>query len=151
MINCKEFQYHFGDIVGDRKKVDNTIYSFDIETSSYLILDGKVIPAIKYLELTEDEQERAEFKSCMYIWMFSINDIVYYGRTWEELKGFLIRLENWGTDCKKYVFVHNLAYEFQFLRNIFNMKNVFARKSRKPIKFELEEGYFPALDNQEDE
>ena len=89
----KEFQYHFGDIVGERKKVDNTIYSFYIETSSYLILDGKVIPAIKYLELTEDEQERAEFKSCMYIWMFSINEEVYYGRTWEELKRFLMLLD----------------------------------------------------------
>ena len=46
----KEFQYHFGDIVGERKKVDNTIYSLDIETSSYLILHGKILPAIKYLE-----------------------------------------------------------------------------------------------------
>ena len=49
----KEFQYHFGDIVGERKKVDNTIYSLDIETSSYLILHGKILPAIKYLELTQ--------------------------------------------------------------------------------------------------
>ena len=50
----KEFQYHFGDIVGERKKVDNTVYSFDIETSSYLILNGKVLPAIKYLDLIDE-------------------------------------------------------------------------------------------------
>ena len=43
MIYYKEFQYHFGDVVGDkRSKVDNTIYTFDIETTSYLILDNKV-------------------------------------------------------------------------------------------------------------
>ncbi len=70
MINCKEFQYYYGNIIGERKKVDNTIYTFDIETTSYLILDGQVIPGIKYLELTEEEQKKAEFKSCMYIWMF---------------------------------------------------------------------------------
>lgn len=72
----KEYEPFFGDIVGDRKKVDNTIYSFDIETTSYIKLDGKIMQANKYLELSKDEQEQAEFKSCMYIWMFSINDIV---------------------------------------------------------------------------
>lgn len=125
-------------LYGDRKKVDNTIYTFDIETTSYLILDGKVIPAIKYLELTEDEQERAEFKSCMYIWMFSINDIVYYGRTWEELRAFLIRLDYYNS-AKKIVFIHNLAFEFQYLKSIFKFKNVIARKKHKVMKCELEE------------
>lgn len=134
-----EYYGHAVDIKGKRKRYDNTIYTFDIETTSFLILNNEQIPATKYLELSKKEQEQCIFMSNMYIWMFGINGIVYYGRTWEELKGFLIRLENWGTDCKKYVFVHNLAYEFQFLRNIFNMKNVFARKSRKPIKFELED------------
>ena len=134
-----EYYGHEVDIKGKRKRYDNTIYTFDIETTSFLILNNEQIPAIKYLELSKKEQEQCIFMSNMYIWMFGINDEVYYGRTWEEFKGFLIRLENWGTDCKKYVFVHNLAYEFQFLRNIFNMKNVFARKSRKPIKFELED------------
>ena len=134
-----EYYGHAVDIKGKRKRYDNTIYTFDIETTSFLILNNEQIPATKYLELSKKDQEQCIFMSNMYIWMFGINGIVYYGRTWEELKGFLIRLENWGTDCKKYVFVHNLAYEFQFLRNIFNIKNVFARKSRKPIKFELED------------
>lgn len=96
----KEFQYHFGDIVGERKKVDNTIYSLDIETSSYLILHGRILPAIKYLELKEEEQKLAEFRSCMYIWMFSINEEVYYGRTWEELKSFLMRLDYYNNSKK---------------------------------------------------
>lgn len=134
-----EYYGHLVDIKGKRKRYDNTIYTFDIETTSFLILNNEQIPSTKYLELSKKEQEQCIFMSNMYIWMFGINGSVYYGRTWEELKGFLIRLENWGTDCKKYVFVHNLAYEFQFIRNIFNVKNVFARKSRKPIKFELED------------
>ena len=134
----KEFQYHFGDIVGERKKVDNTIYSLDIETSSYLILHGRILPAIKYLELTEEEQKLAEFRSCMYIWMFSINEEVYYGRTWEELKSFLMRLDYYN-NSKKIVFIHNLAFEFQYLKSIFRFKNVVARKKHKVMKCELED------------
>lgn len=132
----KEFQYHFGDIVGDRKKIDNTIYSFDIETTSYLILKGKVLPAIKYLELSKDEQEEAEFRSCMYIWMFSINDEVYYGRTWQELSNFLLRLDYFNAN-KKIVFIHNLSFEFQYLKNVFKFKNVVARKKHKVMKCEM--------------
>lgn len=134
----KEFQYHFGDIVGNKKKIDNTIYSFDIETTSYLILKGKILPAIKYLELSKDEQQEAEFRSCMYIWMFSINDEVYYGRTWEDLKSFLVRLDYYNSN-KKIVFIHNLSFEFQYLKNIFKFKNVVARKKHKVMKCEMED------------
>lgn len=134
----KEFQYYFGDIVGDRKKVDNTIYTFDIETTSYLILDGKVIPAIKYLELTEDEQTRAEYRSFMYIWQFGINDTIYYGRTWNELRAFLIRLDYYNS-AKKIVFIHNLAFEFQYLKSVFRFKNVIARKKHKVMRCEMED------------
>lgn len=134
----KEFQYHFGDIVGDRKKVDNTIYSFDIETSSYLILRGQIISAIKYLDLSKEEQTEVEFRSCMYIWMFSINDEVYYGRNWDEFKEFLIRLEFYNAN-KKIVFIHNLAFEFQYLKSVFRFKNVVARKKHKLMKCEFED------------
>lgn len=133
-----EYRGHQTQILGKKKKFDNNIYTFDIETSSYLILNGKQKKAIDYLKLTKEEQQESIFMSNMYIWMFGINDEVYYGRTWEELKNFLTRIEFYCTDEKKIVFVHNLAYEFQFMRNAFEIKNVFARKSRKPLRFELE-------------
>lgn len=138
MIKCQEFKYHFADLVGTRKKVDNTIYTFDIETTNYLILGVKILPASEYLNLTKFEQEQVKFRSCMYIWMFSINKTVYYGRTWEQLKSFLVRLEFYN-DYKKIIFVHNLAFEFQYLKSIFKFCNVMARKSHKVMKCELEE------------
>lgn len=125
-------------LYGDRKKVDNTIYTFDIETTSYLILDGKVIPAIKYLKLTEEEQVRAEYRSFMYIWQFGINDTIYYGRTWDELRAFLIRLDYYNP-AKKIVFIHNLAFEFQYLKSVFRFKNVIARKKHKVMRCEMED------------
>lgn len=125
-----EYKGHKSEILGKRKKFDNTIYSFDIETSSYLIVDGEVIPAIKYETLTEEQRNKSIKCSCMYIWQFSINDQVYYGRTWDELHSFLNKLyEN--TPERKFVFVHNLAFEFQYLKSYFEFEDVVARKSRK--------------------
>lgn len=135
----KEYFGHEPNIKGKRKKFDNTIYSFDIETTSFIILNEKQFETKEYLNFRKEEREKCIFMSVMYIWSFSINDEVYYGRTWDDLKAFMSRIEYWGTHEKKFVFVHNLAFEFQFLRNVFKFKNVFARKSRKPIKFELDE------------
>lgn len=142
MIYWKDYTGHKVDLKGKRKKFDNTIYTFDIETTSFLVLDNKQYNSLDYLKFNEQEKENSIPISNMYIWMFSINDTVYYGRTWDEFYSFLLRIENWATDCKKYVFVHNLSYEFQFLINKFKVKNVFARKSRKVIKFELEDFNF---------
>ena len=91
------------------------------------------------MEFTDEEKERSIFQGTMYIWMFGINDKVYYGRTYKELYNFLNRIEFYTTYEKKIVYVHNLAFEFNWLRNIFKFKNVMARKSRKVMKCEIEE------------
>ena len=90
MIHWSEYHGHEIDVVS--KKVDNTIYTFDIESTSYLILNGEIISASEYLNLNEEDREKALPCACMYIWQFSINETVYYGRTWEEFKSFLDRL-----------------------------------------------------------
>lgn len=121
---------HDPDIQGNRKKFDNTIYTFDIETSSYLILDGKQLPAKDYLKLSTSERKNAIYCSCMYTWQFSINQDVYYGRTWSEFKQFLKKIND-NVPELKLVFVHNLAFEFQYLKSNFHFEEVTARKSRK--------------------
>ena len=123
---------HNADIKGKRKFYDANIYTFDIETSSYYVLDGTVYPAYMYDKLSEKEKKRCIKRSHMYIWMFGINDIVYYGRTWDELKSFLKRLDDHIGDVK-YVFIHNLAFEFQYLKSNFHFDEVSARKSHKVI------------------
>ena len=133
MFFYKEYKHHKPIVLGKKKKFDNTIYTFDIETSSYLILDNKVIPACKYEDLTKKEQERCLKQSTMYIWQFSINDTVYYGRTWEQLHEFIEILTN-DVSYRKIVFIHNLSFEFQYLFTQFLMSDVMARKSRKVMK-----------------
>lgn len=128
-----EYRGHDCDIKG---KIDNTIYTFDIETTSYLILDGKQVPAEDYLSLDEDQRESALPAACMYIWQFSINADVYYGRTWQEFRLFLDRLEE-NCDKKKFIFVHNLSFEFQFFCSQLKIKAVMSRKSRKVMSCDL--------------
>lgn len=130
MIYYNKYIKHDHEILGKKKKFDNTIYSFDIETTSYFILDNKQYKAIEYENLSKEDQERCVFKSCMYIWMLSINDDVYYGRTWNELSDFLTIIDKEIPE-KKFLFIHNLSFEFQYLRSHFNFENVIARKMRK--------------------
>lgn len=130
MLYWDKFLHHKGDIRGKKRKYDATIYSFDIETTSYYILYGKQYKGLDYLKLSEKEKRDAIPMTTMYIWMFGINDHVYYGRTWDELKLFLQKL-NENVPILKFVFVHNLAFEFQFLKSIFDFSDVSARKSHK--------------------
>lgn len=140
-----EYNGHDFSISGQKKFYDNTIYTFDIETTSYLILDNKIYKASDYINFNKEDQERCIFQSIMYIWQLGINDTVYYGRTWQELDDFLNLIEEKTSHIqkskkkpiKKYFFVHNLSYEFVFLQNQFEFKNVFSRKSRKVMKCEL--------------
>lgn len=130
-------EYNGHDIVV-KKNIDNTIYTFDIETSSYLLLGNKQIPAAEYLTLTDEERESAEPCACMYVWQFSVNDSVYYGRTWAEFLMFLRRIDK-NSRFKKIVFVHNLSYEFQFFASQLRIKKVLSRKSRKVMSCELKD------------
>lgn len=137
-----EYQGHEPVIVGRGKyKYDNTIYTFDIETTSYLTLDGNIIPAHEYLQLNQEDRERSVAQSNMYIWQLSINDQVYYGRTWDDLDAMLTRIDNCVKN-HKIIFIHNLAFEFQYLSGIFKFKEVRARKSRKVMMAKFEDWDF---------
>lgn len=66
------------------------------------------------------------------------------GRTWEE---FLLLLENlkrvFGLDENRriVIYVHYLAFEFQFIRNFLDIENVFARKKRVPMKVKFNHAF----------
>ncbi len=151
MIYWSKYKSHESKIIETKhKKFDNNIYTFDIEVTSYIKLKGKQYNQNVYESFTQKEKDKCEFYSIMYIWMFGINDTVYYGRTWDELKKFLAKIDE-NIPEKKIVYIHNLSYEFQFLRSQFLIENVVARTERKVMKckladfnFELRCSYFLA-------
>ena len=131
-----EYKGHQFELIGKRNKYDSTIYTFDIETSSFIILNGQVHKSIEYKDLSDEEQKEAIYHSNMYIWQLGINDDVYYGRTWAELIDFMNKI-NEVSSGQKFMFIHNLSFEFQYLKSYFNIENVKARKSRKVMSCDL--------------
>lgn len=99
----------------------NVPAAFDIETSSFYV-DDVVAP----------ERKRA----IMYHWQFGILGMVTCGRTWEELLSFFATLQailGISDSLRLPVYVHNLPYEFQFMRKHFDWDKVFILDNRKPV------------------
>ena len=74
----------------------------------------------------------------MYVWQFCLEDVVCIGRTWEEFIYFIEKLNKTYTLCSSnrlVVYVHFLAYEFQFIHNFLQIKEMFAKDKRKPLYF----------------
>lgn len=115
-------------------RVCNNIFVLDTEvTSLFKFPDGW---DVFRPDLTPDGYKEIDKGSLLYIWQLGVDDDTYYGRELSELKSLLERIcftvLSAGLDTI-YVYVHNLGFEFQFLRNIFDFTEVFARKPRKPI------------------
>lgn len=108
----------------------NDIFCFDTEvTSAWLDKDNNIIT---YKPGLSNEYWNSLIPlSLPYLWQFSFNDEVYYGR---DLKTFTNLLDNIPRNMKCIIFVHNLSYEFHFLDNILTWDTVFSRVPHKPMK-----------------
>lgn len=115
-------------------RTEQTIFTLDTEASSLFDL-GKGFQPFDYHK-KPDDYETAEKLSVTYIWMFGINDIVYYGRTLEELDIFMDTVHK-AYPNRKICYVHNLSYDFEQAINQsldFDTKDVLARAAHKPIR-----------------
>lgn len=95
----------------------NVPCSFDIETSSFYYNDTKC--------------------ACMYIWQFGLNGFVTYGRTWGEFNNLINTLKtklHLNENKRLVCYVHNLSFEFQWIRKRFDWLFMFAREERNPMK-----------------
>ena len=92
--------------------------------------------------VTAFDIETTRIKECeqsvMYIWQWCFSDrCTVIGRTWTELEVFIQRITaGWPENARICAFVHNLSYEFAFLRGVhyFQPGDVFAVRSRKILK-----------------
>ena len=113
--------------VRTNKKVTfyNIPCGFDIETSSFYVNDEK--------------------QAIMYEWTFGIgligndsfNTYITAGRTWEEFYYFINTVATW-LECnpvsrRLVCYVHNLPYEWQFIRKRFTWDKIFLIDDRKPV------------------
>lgn len=126
-----EFQTHYFKKKNRADIVNDDIMCFDIETSSgFLHNDSDTLEP--YLGKSKKYYEDCKKFAICYVWQFSVNDNVFWGRTLEDFKDFLQVLEYYEPH-KKIVYIHNFSFEFQFLINVLQFDYVFARQARKPL------------------
>lgn len=112
---------------------------FDIETTSFYKNGDEYLSYKQYTKLGV----KLEKCSCMYVWQFGINGYCIVGRTWEEFTEMVDTISDYlqlSENRRLIVYVHNLAYEFQFIRNRFTWNKVFSIDIRKPIYAITESG-----------
>ena len=104
--------------------------TFDIETTT----------------IQPDSEEAPE--GFMYHWQMDIGGVVVYGRRWEEWLELMKKISEWlelSPEKRLVVYVHNLAYEFQFIKDFlfddFEGCDVFATGRRTPIYCLCNAGY----------
>ena len=95
----------------------NIACTFDIETSSFI-------------------NEVGDKQAIMYAWILGLNGNCVIGRTWEEFINCMNKIiDYYGLYQNKILifYVHNLSFEFQFIKHLFEWQKVFAMEERKPI------------------
>ena len=117
--NCPKVKNRKGNPAGKKRHYIGITTAFDIETT-----------------LIDDIEQ-----SVMYIWQWQFGeDYTVIGRTWDEFLDLQDRIKKTiPADYWLVVYVHNLSYEFQFLKGIyqFTPDDIFAVASRKLIKCDM--------------
>lgn len=125
MIHWSLFNFHY---IGE-----DTIYTLDTETSSYWMkADGSVTGYDR--KISSDEYNSMKAGAVVYIWMIGINDTVIYGRELDEIVPCIEQIVK-HADGTPIIYIHNAGYDFQFLRSVLTIEDVFARTVRKPMYF----------------
>lgn len=110
--------------INTNKKISyyNIPASFDIETSSFY----------NPSQLGKDSKV-----AIMYEWTFAMYGYIVIGRTWEEFKYLydkVVETMHINLDNRLIVYVHNLSFEFQFMRKHFDWEKIFSLTERKPVQ-----------------
>lgn len=92
-----------------------SIITFDTETTSYTVT-------------IDNEDHKRGF---IYIWQMCIDGETFYSRDVSEFVEFVEILG--AKSYRSIIWVHNLGFEFQFLRSYLEFEKVFARSARKPM------------------
>ena len=103
--------------------------AFDIETTTLEKLD--------YERYNKTGEKVVKGTAFLYQWQFCIKDTVCFGRTWNEFLSFCEKLHLYlkTSDTKRaVVYVHNLSYEFQFMKDFIEFDEIFAREAHKVMK-----------------
>lgn len=140
VYNINDFPYGMLEFLETCKTKKATYYNissaFDIESTT-------IEPEYTYGKGGKKIYSKSPF-GFMYQWQFCINECVVFGRTWEEFQQFLDNVRKamkLGEKKRLVIYVHNLSYEFQFMKEFINIDSIFARDKRKVMKVNTKDGF----------
>ena len=119
----KKFKIYHNRSKKNPKKYIELLAAFDTESTSYKVGETKT--------------------AWTYVWMLAIEDNIILGRTLDEFEAFTDRLAeylelrpNQDEDPGQMlaIYIHNEAFDFQFIKDRFLWKDVFALDNRKPVR-----------------
>ena len=124
------------DFIKTNKKIEylNLSCAFDIESTSFYrsLENEEITTTTKQTDINKWEKQ-----ATMYAWVFGINGKCIIGRTWTEFQTILYKVKEYyklNENRRIIVYIHNLAFEFQFMRKLFNWLKVFSVEERKPVQ-----------------
>lgn len=115
------------------------IYTLDIETSSLFEFDDGSFRCFDYSKKPSFYAGRRKL-AVPYIWMFGVDDKVYYGRDFRQLLEVFELISR--DDRKEIVWIHNLGFETEFMFDLFegmHFERVIASALRHPIAYTVVE------------
>ena len=122
------------------------IACFDIEVCNFFVSPWGAVYSISDIfkmcnnDVKKIEECFAEFKpgALPYIWQFSINDWIMYGRALPDFKYLLAYIQNKLNGAELHIWIHNISYEYQFLREILPFTDKFFTEARKPLNLKMD-------------
>ncbi len=131
-------------------KLKDWLYSQ--ETNLYTIKQGKFSNNYWDLKCGFDiETTTYKDRAYMYIWQIGINNKAFFGNSWEEFNDCLSIINNYidylnsqkskekhkkEFKAQAICFIHNIAFEWQFVRKEISVTDVFLKSLREPLYFE---------------
>lgn len=161
LLNVKDYVYNDDTWIDDffrdvriiekgKKFYYNIACAFDIETTNIPYRQdkrtGEYTIESEYYDETLSDYVNIPL-AFMWSWQIAFknknNEVYILGRKWKEFLYFMDLLRDklsLDEDRILVFYVHNLAFEFQFIQTLFSWSSVFARKSRKVMKCTSVEG-----------
>ena len=108
-------------------KYKDSIITFDIETTSMEVPDNE--------KKSRTNKHKTKKYAFMYIGAIYNNGVIFKYRKWKDIVNYFDKLSSLCKDDERYVcYVHNLSFEFQFMKDWFKLEDVFCRKAHNVIR-----------------
>lgn len=114
--------------------------------NDYAVLTNKrynVIDQVNTFDIETTSVKSVKPFSFMYHWQFCLGGTVIFGRKWEQFLNFYNRIVDYynvSGERRLIIYVHNLSFEFQFIKSFFKWDDVFLTKERTVLRAVTEEG-----------